>query len=161
MSTTFELIQSQAKEICNKAEYSLDLKVDEGVKCILDFINDNIKLLKPEDVTIKIGEYKEIPYVTIKLRILSFSIYDQCADFDKVSDYFNVIIKHYSVFNDSRTEKLFLDETIRVMTIENKIIFVQNDDTTPNRIEMEVEHDPEHLLVNPGHFIVKIYQAMN
>ena len=154
MVTLFELIDSQANQIFNKTEYSSELKVDEGVKYILEFINERMKLLKPEDITVKIEDKEETPYVKVNWRILSFSIYVQCANFDKVNEYFYAIIKHYLVFNDLKQEKLFLDDTIRIktMTDENdKILFMPTDVSIPNRIEMEK--------TDPMRFIVSIYHV--
>ena len=158
MATLFELIESKVNQICDKVEYSSDLKVDKGVKYLLDFINERLNHLKLEEVNIKIEKINETPYVKNKWRILSFVINDEYFDFSVLVRYFNAIIEHFLIFADSRTEKLFLDETIRVTTKENKIIFVQNDNTTPNRIEMETDYNnPDQ----PNHFIVKIYQTMN
>ena len=158
MATLFELIGSKAEQIYYNAEYSSDLEVDKGVEFILDFINKKMNLLKPEDFTIKIEEKKETPYVTVEWRILSFVIHNRDLahrDLEELNKYFKAIMENYLVFKRLKTEKLFLDETIRIETKENKILFIRTDPTIPNRIEMESDHGGSE------HFIVRIYQAMN
>lgn len=154
MATTFELIQSKANQICDKAEYFSDLEVDKGVKYILDSINDKMNRLKPEDFTFKIEEEKISPYITVKWRIMSFVIHNQYFDFSEFAECFDAIIKHYQKFNNVKTEKYFLDETMRVKTEKNKIIFTPKDNTIPNRIEVDGMINPERC------FTVQIYQSI-